>query len=117
MAVAGLDYTGITNTTLSAQLFIDWVTNNAHVVGRDHFETNASLLLSRNFMNETLTAEIIGIQNFNRGEGFVQGKVSYFLRSNLSLWFGGEIIHGGKGSFIGRFRDQDRVYLGMELGI
>lgn len=117
MTVAGLDYTGITNTTLSAQLFVDWVTNNAHVVGRDHFETNASLLLSRNFMNETLTVEVIGIQNFNRGEGFVQGKVSYFLRSNLSLWFGGEIIHGRKSSVIGQFRNQDRVYLGMELGI
>ena len=68
-------------------------------------------------MNETLTVDIIGIQNFNRGEGFVQGKVSYLLRSNLSLWFGGEVIYGEKGSFIGQFGSQDRVYLGMELGI
>ena len=117
MAVSGLDYSGITNTTLSAQLFIDWITDNTSIVGRDHFETNVSLLLSRNFINETLNIDIIGIRNFNRGEGFVQGKINYLLRSNLSIWLGGEIIYGDRDTFIGQFKSQDRIYLGMELGI
>ncbi len=117
MAVSGLDYSGITNTTLSAQLFVDWITNDTSILGRDHFETNVSLLFSRNFINETLDIDLIGIRNINRGEGFVQGKVNYLLKSNLSIWLGGEIIYGDRDTFIGQFKGQDRIYLGMELGI
>lgn len=116
MSVIGLDYTGITNTTLSGQLFVDWVNVQESLTGRHEVESTMSLLINRTFLNETLTSDLIWIQNLNRSEGFVQGKIKYLLRSNLNIWVGGEWIYGPDQTSIGQFNDQDRIYFGMELG-
>lgn len=116
MSVAGLDYTGTTNTTLSYQLFADRLSVNAQFAGRERLETTMSFLVTRTFLNETLTTDLIWVQSLNRTEGFAQAKIKYLLQSNLSIWAGGELIYGPRSSFIGQFDQQDRVYVGMELG-
>ena len=117
MAVVGLDYSGLSNSTLSTQLFVDKVMTKTPLAGRDDLEGNVTVLISRNFANETLGIDISYVQNLNRGEGFIQAKVNYLLRSNLNIWLGAETIYGNVGTFIGQFRDQDRISVGLELGI
>ena len=117
MGVAGIDYSGLSNTTLSFQVFYDWIPTQRELLNRQSFETNFSLLLSRNFMNETLTTDLIAVQNAQRGEGFARGSIGYLLRSNLKIWAGAEIIYGSKNTLLGQFRNQDRIFTGMEIGI
>lgn len=117
MGVAGFDFTGISNTTLSAQIFQDWAQTNKQLLFREPYETNFSLLISKNFLNETLVSELVGVQNVNRGEGFIRGTQSYLLRSNLKICASLEVIYGKRNTFLGQFKNQDRLFLGMELGL
>lgn len=117
MGVVGVDYSGISNTTLSAQVFQDWVVKRAPLATREQRETNVSLLLTRHFMNETLTAELIAVQNLDNGAGFSRAKVDYLLASNIKVWVGGEFIYGKKNSLLGQFREEDRVLVGLEWGL
>lgn len=114
--VIGLDWFGFNETLVSAQFFQNILTDNAPGLLRDRVENTASLLVQRDFMNDTLIASVIGVHNFNDGDGFVRPKLQYELRSNLNLWAGFDFFYGtGKGLF-GQFDNTDRFVLGMEWG-
>ena len=63
--VLGVDYYGISNTTISSQIFVDQIFGVQNLIGRESLEINGSLLINRNFLNQTLTAELVVVQNIN----------------------------------------------------
>ncbi|MBK8956807.1 MAG: hypothetical protein IPM34_14815 [Saprospiraceae bacterium] len=115
--VIGLDYSGISNTTISGQIFADYVATDYTLLGREALELNATLLLSRNFKNETITTDLILVQNLNKGDGFVRPKIKWQVLNNLILSLGADIIYGDEKRLFGQFRDRSRLVFSIQLGI
>ena len=114
--VIGLDWFGFNEMLVSGQFFQNILTDNAPGVLRDHVENSLSLLVQRDFMNDTLVASVIGVHSINDGDGFVRPALAYEATSDINLWAGFDIFYGpGKGQF-GQFDHRDRFVLGMEWG-
>ncbi len=117
IGVLGLDYSGFTNTQIGIQIFEDVLFENIEPTGRNQSETFASFLYSRNFMNDILTANIIIVQNFSHGDGFIKPAVKYLLRDNLYGTLGADIFFGDRNASFGQFRNRSRISIAFELGL
>jgi uncharacterized protein DUF1302 len=117
IGVIGVDYSGISNTTLSFQLFEDYLFDNQNASGRKGSETNASFLINRRFANETLTASIICVQNLNEGDGFVRPKLEYLVLNNLTASLGADLFYGDSARLFGQFKNLNRISLSVQWGI
>ena len=54
---------------VSVQLFIDYLVDDVPAFNRDRVETNVSLLLSREFMNDSFKAEALWVHSTNHEDG------------------------------------------------
>jgi hypothetical protein len=117
MGVAGVDYSGFSNSLVSLQVFEDYVLKDFSVTGRRRAETYVSLLANHSFRNETITAEIIGVQSLHSGGGFLRPSLKYQLRSNLIVKFSGDLFYGSEDRLFGQFSKMSRIVLGVQLGI
>jgi len=117
IGVIGIDYSGISNATISVQFFEDYILDNQDVIGRRASETNVSLLINRRFANETITASIICVQNLNIGDGFVRPKIDYLLLNNLTATLGADLFYGDRTRLFGQFNNRNRISLGFHLGV
>jgi len=114
--VLGTDWTGIEDTFLSVQLFQSWVTDSPSGLLRDSLETSLTLLARRDYLNDTLQAEILWITNINDSDGLVRPKLSYEWQDNVKTWVGVDIFYGTRNGLYGQFKDNDRIVIGVELG-
>ncbi len=117
MSVAGFDYSGISNSLISVQVFEDYIFKDIPVPGRKQSQTFVSLLANRTFKNETITAEIIGVQSLSSGDGFVRPSLKYQYKSNIILKAGADIFYGASDTFLGQFNQVSRATLGIQWGI
>jgi hypothetical protein len=115
--VVGLDWSGITDTFVSFQLFQSWLLNPLNGIVCDTLDTTSSLLVRRHFMNETLKVEVLWLRNINDGDGLIRPKVSYELRDNTNVWLGFDLFHGNQDGLFGQFHRNDRLVVGMEVGL
>ena len=115
--VIGLDWFGIQDSLVSVQLFQSWLLNPAHGIVREDLDTTTTLLLRRHFWNETLEAEMLWLHNVNFGDGLIRPKVSYELRDNMKIWTGFDLFYGDHNGLFGQFDRNDRLVIGMELGL
>lgn len=116
-SVLGLDWQGLTDTLVSAQVFQSAVELPSRRLVRDSVQTDLTLLIRRNFLHETLTAEVIGIHNINLDDGLVRPRLSRELRSNLVVSLGADIFYGDERGRYGQFDDLDRIVFGIEVGL
>ncbi len=112
----GIDYIK-GESVISAQLFSDIITEDISPFNRNNFETNTSLLISQEMMNDNLKMEVLWVHNMNHGDGFVRPNLSYWLNSNTQLFFGSDIFYGNKTKLFGQFQDRSRISFGMKWGI
>jgi hypothetical protein len=117
MGVAGVDYSGFSNSLISVQVFEDHILKNSPVPGRKQSQTFMSVLANRSFKNETITAEIIGVQSISSGDGFVRPSLKYQYKSNIILKAGADIFYGLADTFLGQFNKTSRVTLAIQWGI
>ncbi|MBH0178537.1 MAG: hypothetical protein HP491_11895 [Nitrospira sp.] len=115
--VIGLDWFGIQDSLVSVQLFQSWLLNPAQGIVREALDTTTTLLLRRHFLNETLEAEMLWLHNVNFGDGLIRPKVSYELRDNMKIWTGFDLLYGDHNGLFGQFDRNDRLVIGMELGL
>ncbi len=115
--VLGFDWSGISDTLLSFQLFQGLITKNPSGLIRDQVETNASLYISREFLNNVLHTECIWLQNLNRNDGFFLPKIRYELKDNVILKCGFDFFYGSDRGIFGQFNKNDRVSLGIEISL
>ena len=115
--VLGLDWSGISDTLVSAQLFQTYLTDNSPKLIRDDLDSNATLLVRREFMNASLIAELTLIQSLDDGDGIFRSKVSYELRSNVTVSAGFDFFYGIHEGIFGQFNRNDRVLFGVEWGL
>ena len=114
--VVGLDYSGVTDLFISGQFFQNTVTASSDMVRR-RTERSLSLLLRRNFANDTLTFELLAIHNTSGSDGVGQAELSYQLTSNITLAAGADIFYGASEGLFGQFDARDRFSLRVEVGL
>ena len=112
----GIDYIKGENM-ISAQLFSDIITDAISPYNRDKFETNTSLKISREMMNDNLNIETLWVHNANHGDGYIKPQMSYWMNTNTQLFLGSSIFYGNRNNLFGQFKDRTRISLGMRWGI
>ena len=113
--VLGLDWSGLEDTFISAQLFQSWVIEATSGITRDKLDTTMTLLLRRTFLYDTLTADVLLLQSINQGDGLLRPKITYNWQDNLTTWIGADIFYGNKDALFGEFGKNSRVQVGLEL--
>jgi hypothetical protein len=89
-----LDWTGIEDTFLSAQLFQSWAVDSPYGLVRDELDINLTFLARRDCLNDTLQAEVLWIVNTNDGDGLIRPKLTYKWQDNVKTWVGVDIFYG-----------------------
>ncbi len=114
----GLDWFGLDDMLVSTQLFQNWILRESVTpLYRERVDTRMSLLIERTFMNERLEVELLMLVGLNETDGFIRPKVVYEWKSNLNIWAGVDGFWGDHKDLIGQFNRQDRVLLGLEIGL
>jgi hypothetical protein len=114
--VLGLDYSGFTDLFISGQFFQSTVPASRGM-RRPRHERNLTLLLRRDFANNTIAFEVLAIHNTNASDGLVQAELSYQLTSNLTVRAGADIFYGDPEGLFGQFGARDRFVLKLEIGL
>ena len=113
--VLGLDWNAPWDILVSGQLIQSWVINDADKTTRDKLDTTITGLVRRNFMYDTLVAEVLLIANTNNGDGIIRPKISYEWQDNIKTWIGADIFYGDKQGVFGQFARNDRVVVGVQV--
>jgi len=79
-------------------------------------ENGASLRISYQFLNETLTTEIAAVQFFQDGDAVVAPKITYKATDTLRITAGGQYFSGPAESFFGGQKDNATTYLEVRWG-
>jgi hypothetical protein len=116
LGVLGLDYSGFTDLFISGQFFQSTVPAGSNLL-RPRHERNLSLLVRRDFANDTLTFEVLAIHNTNEVDGLVQAELSYQLTSNITLAAGADMFYGASAGLFGQFDARDRFSLRVQVGL
>lgn len=114
--VLGFDWFGFSETLLSVQLFQSAVLESPTGMTRPDVDTTLSFLAEKEFLNDTLKAEVLILQNLNDGDGLVRPKITYEWKDDLKTWVGVDYFYGDKQGLFGQFNDNDRVIFGIEIG-
>jgi len=112
----GIDYIKGENI-ISAQLFSDLITDDISPFNRDTFETNTSLLISREMLNDNFKAETIWVHSANHGDGYIRPQLSYWMNTNTQLFLKSTVFYGNRTKLFGQFKDRSRISLGLRWGI
>ena len=112
--VIGLDWSGLSETLLSGQVFQSWVTNGVPGLRRDRLETTLSFLLRREFLNDTLVFSLLWLHGINRGDGLARLRLDYEFSDSLLGRLGFDGFYGDSRGLFGQFDQRDRLVMGFE---
>ena len=115
--VVGLDWFGMVDTFISGQLFQSYLTNHQTGVIRKQTETTLTLLIKHDYLNETLSTEVLMLHSLDLNDGLARPKLTYQLNDEVSLSLGADIFYGDKQGLFGQFNKQDRVVSTIEIAI
>ncbi len=113
-SVVGLDYQGITNTLLSYQWFASHLIHYDDRLVRKKNVMRHSLMIRRDFLNETLIAELFVFYGEDNRDGMIRPNISYQLNDEFELWGGFDVFYGEEDGIFGQFDRRDRVVVGAK---
>jgi len=114
--VLGLDWYGLSDTLVSAQLFQSLLAgSHRDELVRDDTESTLTLFVRRQFARDTWSVELAGLRSLDRGDGLWRLRLRHTLRDDLSVTFGTDLFHGDRDGLFGEFDKRDRVFLNVEL--
>lgn len=118
--IIGLDWTGITDTFVSVQLF------QSHLLGsdflstadfvRDAVDTNITLLTRRSFLNESINMEMLWIYHLNNDDYLVRLSTNYELTTDLSVTLYADFFEGEANELFGQFDEKDQLGIKFSYG-
>ena len=109
----GIDWFGISNSLISAQVFVSEVVDYTKGITRPRLDLTSTLLLEKRWFNETLSSEVMLISNFNDGDGLIRSRLDYAIFDGAELWVGLDVFYGDKEGLYGEFDENDRLELGL----
>ncbi len=114
--VLGFDWFGLEDSLISFQLFQSVVIDAPSGMTRPDVDTTMTLLVQKEFLNDTLKLEVLTLHNLNDSDGLVRPKVTYEWQDNLKIWLGLDVFYGDRDGLFGEFSHNDRFVAGLELG-
>lgn len=84
---------------------------------RDRLDTSASLLIRRNFKNDTIIAETLWIYNANQGDGLIRPGIKYAWTDSITIRAGADLFYGNRLGLYGQFDKQDRILTSFEFAL
>jgi len=114
--VLGFDWYGFTDTILSTQIFKTYLDNHETGMIRDELNTQVTLLIKQDYMNETLHAEILFLQDIDYKDAMVRPKLTYEYSDEVNVYVGADIFYGNVDGLFGQFKETDRVVAGVVVG-
>lgn len=112
--VLGVDWSGVTDSMISLQLFKSALAETAPDLVRDKVDSTVTLSINSRFMNDTLTFECIALHNLNDHDELLRPSLTYSLYDGVNVWLGADVFMGDSKGLFGQFGDQDRVVVGVE---
>jgi hypothetical protein len=79
-------------------------------------QTGGSLRVAYKWFHETLEGEILGVGNFDRGDGLTRVKLSYAFTDSLKGIIGGEKYDGPDESFYGSLKQNSTAFAEVRYG-
>jgi hypothetical protein len=115
--VIGVDWQGLAETFLSVQFFQSILTERPEGLVRDPVESTITFFVKRDYINATLTPQLMWMHNLNFNDGLLRPKISYEVMDNVRIWAGGDIFYGSSRGIFGQFDRNDRIVFGAEIGM
>ena len=112
--VFGVDWSGLPETFVSMQIFQSMVDADPTGLRRQRFETSASLLVRREFMNDSLVFSLLWLHGVNQSDGLVRSRLEYDVDDSVNVWIGFDVFYGNKDGLFGQFDPLDRMVVGFE---
>ncbi len=114
--VLGFDWYGFTDTLLSTQIFQTYL--DRHVTGmiQQQLNTQITFLIKQDYMNETLHAEVLILQDIDYQDGMLRPKLTYEYNDEINVYAGVDIFYGNKDGLFGQFNKTDRFVSGIVAG-
>lgn len=112
--VLGLDWSGVSDTMISMQLFQSGLRDTTPDLVRDKVDSTVTLSINSRFMNDTLTLECIALHNLNDHDDLVRPSLTYSLYDGVNVWLGADVFTGDRKGLFGQFADKDRLVAGVE---
>ena len=117
--VMGLDWSGLGSTLISAQIFQSILID--HDLGqnrfaRDKVDTTLTLLVRRDFWNESLVADVLWIYHTNDNDQLVRLKVDYEWSSQLMVGLYADWFAGSADELFGQYDNRDQIGLRLQFG-
>lgn len=114
--VIGLDYLGVRDWFISAQIFRSHLLSYDNNIIRPKTETSITSLIRRDFKNETVQAEALLVHNLNNDDGLLQLSLNYEWSTRINLKIGADIFYGDPQGLYGQFTKNDRMTAGIKIG-
>ncbi len=114
--VFGLDWYGLNETLVSLQLFQSHIVDARRPLNRPVTDTTLTLLLQKEWFNNTLKVEVLTLHNFHEGDRLFRPKIRYDWSDNLIVHIGADIFTGNNTGLFGQFESNDRFFIQLEYG-
>jgi len=111
--LVGADYS-IVGINFGLQFIQDIIVDYEAELLNDEFKNTMTLVVSRTFFRETVTAEVFTYLGLNELDGLVKPKITWDAADALELFAGAYIFFGDEGDY-GQYDDNDGVYIGAKL--
>lgn len=111
--VAGLDYSGSTNTFGSVQLHLSQMSEGRQEAVREEKELTWTVLIRRQLMNQSLALEAFAVQSVNRRDSLVQLQASYTWNDHLNVYLSADAFSGDRDGLYGQYHENDQVTIGV----
>jgi hypothetical protein len=114
--VIGLDYSGISDTQISGQWFRRELLSYEPNISEDAIENTLTLLVRRNYANETISIETLALHSLDNSDGLIRPKIKYELNNNIHFELSADIFYGDSSGLFGQFSAKDQLTLGASIG-
>lgn len=115
--VLGVDWTGLSDTFASVQLFQSYLPSYTQGTIRDRWESNMTFLIRRTFNHDQTKAEIRGVTGLNRGDGYVEFSIDHDLSDTLTIGARAVIFYGDRFGLLGQFSEKDFFVLSAKVNL
>jgi len=108
----GLDYS-LWGVKISGQFIQKVILDYDDQIVNDQYDNMATILLSEDFLRETLRVELFSYIGLNNSDALIRPKITYDIADGFELLLGANIFTGDKGMF-GRFDKNDMAYFKLK---
>ena len=112
--VFGVDWYGFEQSLLSVQFNQAYILSNKEGYSTPKVDNTMTFLYKKDFMNDTLFAEVLITHNLNDSDGLIRPKLSYELDVESLIYIGLDQFYGAEDGLYGQFKDQSRFVFGFE---